>query len=109
MGNERRRAVEELQSEKVKNFELRRNLQGQYAYSAILGKRPKMKQIHDLLEEVTATDSTVLVMGESGTGKGLLARILHYNSLRAERPFVEANCAVYSEGILHSERSEEHT
>ena len=103
MGNERRRAVEELQSEKVKNFELRRNLQGQYAYSAILGKSPKMKQIHDLLQEVTATDSTVLVMWESGTGKGLLARILHYNSLRAERPFVEANCSVYSEGILHSE------
>src|SRR6266704_4154766 len=103
MGKERRRAAEELQSEKVKNFELRRNLQGQYAFNAILGKSAKMKQIHDLLQEVTGTDSTVLVMGESGTGKGLLARILHYNSLRADRPFVEANCAVYSEGILHSE------
>ena len=103
MGYERRRALEELHSEKVKNFELRRNLQGQYAFNAILGKSPKMKQIHDLLQEVVATDSTVLVMGESGTGKGLLARILHYNSLRADRPFVEANCAVYSEGILHSE------
>ncbi len=77
MGYERRRALEELHSEKVKNFELRRNLQGQYAFNAILGKSPKMKQIHDLLQEVVATDSTVLVMGESGTGKGLLARILH--------------------------------
>jgi two-component system response regulator HydG len=103
MGYERRRAAEELQSEKVKNFELRRNLQSQFAFSAILGKSAKMKQIHDVLQEVTATDSTVLVMGESGTGKGLLARILHYNSPRADRPFVEANCAVYSEGILHSE------
>jgi DNA-binding NtrC family response regulator len=103
MGYERRRAAEELQSEKVKNFELRRNLQAQFAFSAILGKSPKMKQIHDVLQEVTAADSTVLVMGESGTGKGLLARILHYNSPRADRPFVEANCAVYSEGILHSE------
>ncbi len=103
MGYERRRAAEELQSEKVKNFELRRNLQSQHTFSAILGKSPKMKQIHDVLQEVTATDSTVLVMGESGTGKGLLARILHYNSPRADRPFVEANCAVYSEGILHSE------
>jgi two-component system response regulator HydG len=103
MGYERRRAAEELRTEKVKNFELRRNLQSQFAFSAILGKSPNMKQIHDLLQEVTATDSTVLIMGESGTGKGLLARILHYNSLRAEGPFVEANCAVYSEGILHSE------
>jgi len=42
-------------------------------------------------------------MGESGTGKGLVARILHYNSHRAAGPFVEANCAVYSEGVLHSE------
>ncbi|HXH28987.1 MAG TPA: sigma-54 dependent transcriptional regulator [Candidatus Polarisedimenticolia bacterium] len=103
IGYERRRTAEELQSEKVKNFELRRNLQSQYAFGAILGKSPKMKQIHDVLQEVTGTDSTVLIMGESGTGKGLLARILHYNSLRAEGPFVEANCAVYSEGILHSE------
>ncbi|MGH9748294.1 MAG: sigma-54-dependent transcriptional regulator [Candidatus Polarisedimenticolia bacterium] len=103
MGYERRRAAEELQSEKARNFELRRNLQTQYTFSAILGKSSKMKQIHDVLHEVTATDSTVLVMGESGTGKGLLARVLHYNSQRADRPFVEANCAVYSEGILHSE------
>jgi DNA-binding NtrC family response regulator len=103
MGNERKRAAEELQSERVKNLELRRNLQAQHAFGAILGKSPKMKQIHDVLQEVTATDSTVLIMGESGTGKGLLARILHYNSIRAEKPFVEANCAVYSEGILHSE------
>jgi len=103
LGHERRRAAEELQTEKVKNLELRRNLQNQFAFNTILGKSPKMKQIHDLLLEVTSTDSTVLVMGESGTGKGLLARILHYNSLRAERPFVEANCSVYSEGILHSE------
>jgi len=103
VGSQRRRVAEELQSEKMKNLELRRNLQAQYAFSAILGKGPKMSQIHDLLREVTAADSTVLIMGESGTGKGLIARILHYNSPRAERPFVEANCAVYSEGILHSE------
>jgi two-component system response regulator HydG len=103
VGSQRRRAAEELQSEKLKNLELRRSLQAQYAFSAILGRSPKMSQIHDLLREVTAADSTVLIMGESGTGKGLIARILHYNSPRAERPFVEANCAVYSEGILHSE------
>ncbi|HET6278040.1 MAG TPA: sigma-54 dependent transcriptional regulator [Candidatus Polarisedimenticolia bacterium] len=103
MGFERRRAAEELQSERVKNLELRRNLRDQYAFGAILGKSVKMKQIHDLLQEVISTDSTVLIMGESGTGKGLIARIIHYNSPRAEAPFVEANCAVYSEGILHSE------
>ncbi len=103
MGYERRRAAEELQTERVKNFELRRSLRSQYAFDSILGRSPNMKQIHDLLHEVTATDSTVLITGESGTGKGLLARVMHYNSLRADKPFIEANCAVYSEGILHSE------
>jgi len=103
LGTERRRTAEDLQSERARNAELRRSLQGQHAFSAILGKSLKMKQIHDLLHEVCATDSTVLIMGESGTGKGLIARILHYNSHRADGPFVEANCAVYSEGILHSE------
>jgi two-component system response regulator HydG len=103
MGSQRRRTAEELQSERVKNIELRRTLRDQYTFGSILGKSIKMQQIHDLLREVTATDSTVLIMGESGTGKGLIARILHYNSARAEGPFVEANCAVYSEGILHSE------
>ena len=103
LGYERRRTAEDLQSERVKNLELRRTLRDQYAFGTILGKSDKMKQIHDLLQEVTLTDSTVLIMGESGTGKGLIARILHYNSPRAEGPFVEANCAVYSEGILNSE------
>ena len=103
LGSERRRTAEELQSERARNAELRRSLQGQHAFASILGKSPRMKQIHDVLREVCATDSTVLIMGESGTGKGLIARILHYNSPRAGGPFVEANCAVYSEGILHSE------
>jgi DNA-binding NtrC family response regulator len=103
LGSERRRTAEDLQSERARNAELRRNLQGQHAFASILGRSPKIQQILDTLREVTGTDSTVLIMGESGTGKGLLARILHYNSPRATGPFVEANCAVYSEGILHSE------
>jgi DNA-binding NtrC family response regulator len=103
LGTERRRTAEDLNAERARNAELRRSLQGQHAFSAILGKSPKMAQIVELLREVCATDSTVLIMGESGTGKGLVARILHYNSHRATSPFVEANCAVYSEGILHSE------
>src|SRR5262245_371203 len=103
MGSERRRTAEDLHAERARNAELRRSLQGEHAFSAILGRSPKMQQILDTLREVTATDSTVLIMGESGTGKGLIARILHYNSPRAAGPFVEANCAVYSEGILHSE------
>jgi DNA-binding NtrC family response regulator len=103
LGEVRRRTAEELQHEKVRNIELRRDLQARYGFSAILGKSTKMKQIHDLVLEVTRSDSTVLIQGESGTGKGLVSRIIHYNSQRCDRPFVEANCAIYSEGVLHSE------
>jgi two-component system response regulator HydG len=103
LGSERRRTAEDLQSERARNAELRRSMQAQHAFSAVLGRSPKITQILDLLREVSATDSTVLLMGESGTGKGLIARIIHYNSHRAAGPFVEANCAVYSEGILNSE------
>src|SRR5262245_28664331 len=103
MGSERRRTAEDLHAERARNAELRRSLQGEHAFSAILGRSAKMAAILALLKEVCATDSTVLIMGESGTGKGLVARILHYNSHRAAGPFVEANCAVYSEGVLHSE------
>jgi two-component system response regulator HydG len=52
---------------------------------------------------VARTDSTVLLTGESGTGKGLVARTIHEASARHQGPFVEANCVVYSEGVLHSE------
>ena len=103
LGEVRRRTAEELQHEKVRNIELRRDLQARYGFSAILGKSPKMKQIHDLVMEITRSDSTVLIQGESGTGKGLISRIIHHNSQRCDRPFVEANCAIYSEGVLHSE------
>ncbi len=103
LGEVRRRTAEELQHEKVRNIELRRDLQARYGFAAILGKSAKMKQIHDLVLEITRSDSTVLISGESGTGKGLISRIIHYNSQRCDRPFVEANCAIYSEGVLHSE------
>jgi len=103
LGEVRRRTAEELQHEKVRNIELRRDLQARYGFAAILGKGPKMKQIHDLVLEVTRSDSTVLLQGESGTGKGLISRIIHYNSQRCDRPFVEANCSIYSEGVLQSE------
>jgi DNA-binding NtrC family response regulator len=103
LGEARRRTAEELQHEKVRNAEMRRDLQARYGFSAILGKSVKMKQVHDLVMEVTQSDSTILVTGESGTGKGLVSRIIHYNSQRCDRPFVEANCAIYSEGVLHSE------
>jgi len=103
LGEERRRTVEALQEQKKQNVELRKDLEAKYALSNFLGKSPRMRQVYELLMEITRTDSTVLILGESGTGKGLVARTIHYNSSRRERPFIETNCTVYTESLLNSE------
>jgi PAS domain S-box-containing protein len=69
----------------------------------IIGKTPQIKRIFDLVHVVKDTDSTVLVTGESGTGKGLFARAIHDLSPRREKPFVKVNCAALTETLLESE------
>lgn len=103
LGEERRRTAEALQEQKKQNVELRKDLEVKYSLSNFLGKSPRMRQIYELLQEITRTDSTVLILGESGTGKGLVARTIHYNSTRKENPFIETNCTVYTESLLNSE------
>jgi two-component system nitrogen regulation response regulator GlnG len=70
---------------------------------AIIGNTPEMVEIHKLIGTVAATDAPVLIHGESGTGKELIARAIHYNSDRRERPFVAVNCAVLRDELLESE------
>jgi PAS domain S-box-containing protein len=69
----------------------------------IIGKTPQIKRIFDLVHVVKDTDSTVLITGESGTGKGLFARAIHDLSPRREKPFVKVNCAALTETLLESE------
>jgi transcriptional regulator with PAS, ATPase and Fis domain len=59
--------------------------------------------MYDLISDISNTDSTVLIQGESGTGKELIARAIHFNSHRKNRPFVVANCSAYSQNLLESE------
>lgn len=103
MGETRKRTVEQLQKERERNVLLLSELKGETAVNTVIGQGPAMKPVRDLLDQVTQTDSTVLITGESGTGKGVLARYIHYHSGRSDKPFIEANCAIYSEGVLQSE------
>jgi len=70
---------------------------------AIIGRTPEMVEIHKLIGTVAATDAPVLIHGESGTGKELIARAIHYNSGRRERPFVAVNCAVLADEQLEAD------
>ena len=103
LGEQRRKLAEELETERLKSMRLRQQLGVDDPFGRIVGSSALFQGFIDTIREVARTDSTVLLTGESGTGKGLVARTIHEASTRREGPFVEANCVVYSEGVLHSE------
>jgi DNA-binding NtrC family response regulator len=87
----------------LENIYLRHELQEKYGFGNIVGKSKKMQEIYHVISKVAPTDSTVLIYGQSGTGKELIARAIHFNSPRRDRQFVPVDCAVLSENLLESE------
>ncbi|MCW9065515.1 MAG: sigma-54 dependent transcriptional regulator, partial [Ignavibacteriaceae bacterium] len=87
----------------LENRILRKELQREYDYNNIVGKSPAIMQVFDMIKAVADTDSTVLISGNSGTGKELVARALHFNSKRASKPFIALNCGAISENLIESE------
>ncbi len=85
------------------NALLKRALQDTHQFSNIIGRSASMQAVFQLIQTIAPTTSTVLVSGESGTGKELVARAIHFNSLRKERPFVALNCGALPETLLESE------
>ncbi|GMV50095.1 sigma-54-dependent Fis family transcriptional regulator [Nitrospirales bacterium NOB] len=83
--------------------QLRAQVAQRYAFHNLIGKSPAMQEIYAKIEQVADSRTTVLVTGESGTGKELVAKAIHYNSGRKERPFVALNCAALPETLIESE------
>ena len=85
------------------NLELKKQLGLRNQYSMLLGRDHKMQKIYDIIDVVANTKATVLVTGESGTGKSLIARTVHQKSARREQPFIEISCGALPETLLESE------
>lgn len=82
---------------------LRSELAEKYTFGNIIGESPKMKKIYEIISNVSNTEATILIQGETGTGKELVARAVHYNSARKDHPFVKVDCASLVEALLESE------
>lgn len=93
----------EQEAIKSERDSLRRKVRSQYGFDNMVGQTQIMRQIFDSIRQVAKWDTTVLVRGESGTGKELIANAIHYNSPRANGPFVKLNCAALPDTLLESE------
>jgi two-component system response regulator HydG len=83
--------------------ELKSRIDQSSGFSGLIGKSPQMQITYKLIEDVAPTDATVLIQGDSGTGKELVARAIHSNSLRKNKPFIVINCSAYPATLLESE------
>ncbi len=95
-------AVETFQDiSEIKN--LTAHLEERYEFKNIIGRSKSMQRVYDLMDNVIQSDSTVLITGDSGTGKELVARAIHLNSERKTAPFMAVNCSAFAETLLESE------
>jgi two-component system, NtrC family, response regulator AtoC len=97
-----KRAIEVLKL-KQENHLLRKAVRDQYRFEHLVGTSAPMRRVLDFVEKVADSESTVLITGDSGTGKELIARMLHFNSMRRDRPLVPVNCGAIPENLLESE------
>jgi Nif-specific regulatory protein len=99
----RRTAQEEQERLSEENARLLAELRDRFRPANIVGTSREMQAVYDQIAQVSKTPTTVLIQGETGTGKELVAHAIHYNSDRAEKPFVKANCAALPENLIESE------
>jgi len=97
------RKAEERENLRRENVRLRQEVCRDYSFGNIVGKSAKMLQLFETIKKISDYKASVLIFGESGTGKEMVARSLHYNSSRANEPFVAVNCGAIPETLLESE------
>jgi DNA-binding NtrC family response regulator len=85
------------------NEQLKARLQDRYKFQNVIGKGKKMQELFELVENVAASEANILIQGENGTGKELIANAIHYNSKRSKGPFIKINCAAIPKDLIESE------
>lgn len=88
---------------KTENIRLKSQLENRYHFNNIIGNSNKMREVLQMISQVSRSSATVLIRGESGTGKELVANALHFNSERNKQPFIKINCAAIPENLIESE------
>jgi transcriptional regulator with GAF, ATPase, and Fis domain len=97
-------ASAELQKKLYQEYlRLQKNIEERFALNGIIGNSPALKNVFTILEQVIPTDVRVVILGESGTGKELIAKCIHYNGPRKDRPFVAVDCGALPANLLESE------
>jgi len=86
-----------------RNVELEERLDSKFGFEGLIGNSSAMREVYSIVRRVAGTGATILILGETGTGKELVAKAIHQNSPRRTRPFVALNCAALSKDILESE------
>jgi len=99
----RQSAMEERRVLLEENIRLQEALKDRFRPANIIGNSKPMRAVYDLIAQVSGSDATVLIHGESGVGKELVAHAIHYNSLRASKPFIKVSCAALPESVIESE------
>ena len=97
------RKAEERERLRRENRLLQQSVRERYSFAQMIGRSPPMQEIFATIEKVADYKTSILVTGESGTGKELIARAIHYNSSRADKPLVTVNCGAIPENLLESE------
>jgi len=93
----------EISKREARIMELNSEIGNKYRYHNLIGKSKKMQQVYHLLSKVSNSESTILIQGENGTGKEMVAKAIHYNSTRKDSVFMAVNCSAFNDNLLDSE------
>jgi transcriptional regulator with PAS, ATPase and Fis domain len=93
----------EISKREARIMDLNSEIGNKYRYHNLIGKSKKMQQVYHLLSKVSNSESTILIQGENGTGKEMVAKAIHYNSTRKDAVFMAVNCSAFNDNLLDSE------